>query len=255
MKMSEEGLDVSKHLNRGVEEKEVKLQAASYPTMISPDSVSKNRKVQENLIDEVSEWLGGARDGIHVSDLTRLKSAYWQKTRPDILPTEEEVGYFLAGKGHHGIVQYITTKPQYQEYEVEYGGVVGHIDMLRNDIPVELKTTRDYELKSPEELAGERSHYFEQLGFYCAMADSREGRLYLFYLTAKDDENGGTKPLIEVYDVEYGSLDPIRRELLRRKENLERALDESDPSLLPDCPDWMCSNCRYKDLCRGGEKK
>lgn len=251
--MSEErGVDVSEFVNRGesVAKEEPKVAPASRPMMVFPRSVRENSEVQNRLIDEASEWLGGAREGTHVSDLIHFKKAYWQKTHPEILPTEEEVGYYLAGRGHHGIIQYITTKPEHREYEVEYGGVVGHIDML-HDVPIEVKTTRDYELKSEKELVCERSHYFEQLGFYCAMVDTHVARLYLLYLSAKA-EGKGTEPKIKVYDVEYGELDPIRKEMLRRKEKLKGALDEADPSLLSDCPEWMCSNCRYRTICKGG---
>jgi CRISPR/Cas system-associated exonuclease Cas4 (RecB family) len=214
--------------------------------------IRQNPAAQRVFLDQARGYLQRPREGIHVSDLVLPKKAFCHRKYGDIGISDDEVGYFLGGRGHHDVLEFLATLPEYREVRVELEGIRGTIDIYR-DVPVEIKTTRSPEIKPPYKLAYENTEYLRQLGYYCSMVGKPQGQLWLFYLGAKEwDEvlrRPRTVPRILIYDVEYEDLGGIREEMIERKNLLLRALETGDPSGLPPCPSWMCRRCKYRSFC------
>ena len=213
--------------------------------------IRQNPAAQRAFLDQARSYLQRPKVGLHVSDLVLPRKAFCHR-KYDIGISDDEVGYFLGGRGHHDIIEFLATLPEYREVKVEMEGIKGTIDMYR-DVPIEIKTTRSPEVKAPYKLAYEHPEYFRQLGYYCTMVSKSKGQLWLFYLGAREwDEvlrRSRTVPRILIYDVEFEDLEEIRREMLERKNLLLRALETGDPSGLPLCPSWMCRRCKYRSFC------
>lgn len=223
---------------------------------IAPFEVEENKALRDKIILRARQFLGRPRSGIHVSDLLFPRRAYFTKKHPEVKLTEREVGYFIAGRAHHEVIEALAVSPEYHEQSVEWNGIRGCIDVY-NDMPVEIKTTRAMKIRGGRELVDEYPHYFEQIGMYCAMARCNRGWLLIFYLNAR--ENNSNTPKLVAHEVRFEDLGAIRREMAERKRVLEEALIKNDPGILPQCPGWMCRDCKYQEFClrktEGGEEK
>ena len=213
---------------------------------IAAQKIEKNAAQAEAIVSHVRDYLSRPRKGIHVSDLLFPRRAYFSRKHPEIELTEEEVGRFIAGRGHHQIIQAMTTSPEFREVSVERSGISGHIDIYK-ELPVEIKTTRAMKVATKDELS---PHYIEQLGMYCALVNINRGQLLLLHLGIREVGKHGMTPKLVVYDVSFHDLDAIKREMLGRKIALEKALAEDDPKSLAPCPEWMCDGCKYAEFCR-----
>jgi CRISPR/Cas system-associated exonuclease Cas4 (RecB family) len=208
--------------------------------------IYENVQARDSLLDLARRFLSRrSRESIHVSDLIYLKHAYFQRKNPEIELTDDEVELFLAGRGHHSVIEMIAAMPEYREVSVEWQGIKGHIDVFQN-IPIEIKTTRA--LKATNRITRDHPEWIEQLQFYGALTNSTRGQLWVFYIGKR--EEGRLAPGFEIYDVEFDDLEGIRQEMLKRKALLERALKENNPDILPSCPEWKCERCRYYDVCK-----
>ena len=211
--------------------------------------VEVNRTQQEAMVAALKTFLSRPRTGISVSDLLFPRKTFYSRKHTEVEVTEDEMGYFIAGRGHHDIIGILTTTDEFTEVKVEWEGIKGHIDIYE-DVPIEVKTTRLNRIATREELIRNNSHYFEQLGMYCAMTNHNVGRLLLFYLGVKNGDNK-TLPKLVVYDVTYKDMGGIRKEMLERKKLLEDAFSADSAEKLPMCPKWMCQRCKYREFCLG----
>ncbi len=208
--------------------------------------ITENQLYEKLLVDKVRHWLSKIRKEIHVSDLLFLRQAYFNKTVP--LPiTDEEVGYFTAGKAHHGLIEALQGAEEYREVDVEFEGIKGTIDFIEN-IPTEIKTTRAMTIAKEEEIS---EHYITQLGFYCAMTNSQEGKLIIFYLNVREKTPEGKKlvPKFKVYNIRYPDLETIKEDMRKKYNLLKNALETENFEELPKCPEWICKRCKYRELC------
>src|SRR2546422_334606 len=126
----------------------------------------------------------------------------------------------LSGTGFHDLFGKTVSSEEFVEQFVEMQGIVGKIDIYQ-DIPIELKTTGFV----PDDIGGSRPAYIDQLGMYCAMTSSSNGRLIVY------KRPGRLLPaVLRAYDVAYNDLGSIVNEMFRRRDLLQEALAAVNPS-------------------------
>lgn len=214
--------------------------------------IEDNEEYARKLTDTVRTWLDKPRNGIHVSDLLFPRATYFSKISPQPL-SDKEVGFFVAGRAHHEVIEALAGEKRFREQTVKWNGIEGNIDFIE-DIPTEVKTTRAQTVATPEKLS---KHYLDQLGYYCAMMNSNIGRLIIFYLGARETASDGKRimtPKFKVFDIKYPDLEMIKKEMLRRKDILIEAVETRNFNSLPKCPEWKCIDCKYGDKCVVSEK-
>jgi len=219
------------------------------PTTITADDALAEHVLKMLREDyEIQEMERG--NAVHVSDLTFPRRTWLGKHNPKPL-TDTDLLYFTAGRAHHEILEKMISEDAIRELKVEYQGIVGSVDVLKeDDIPVEVKTTRVIETYSPVNVP---SHFVIQLGCYAAMlSDERAGRgeLLMFYLGARDRKGGTWRriPQLRSFVVDYDNLPKIRSTMLSRK---ALVLGDVIPST-ESCSSRLCGVCKwYQDGCDG----
>lgn len=213
------------------------------------------------LLDTVKTWLQAQprAEGIHVSDLLYPLKAYWKRMDPQPM-TDDEAGYFVAGQGHHFVLESIiagaekTGKADGGTHEWE--GIYYSPD-LETPHPLEIKTSRARfgpKSEGQRTLASEYEHYLKQLKSYMAIRNDPVGDLLVFYLALqRSEEDKRTRPEFRWYRVELTSEELAQtRDLLRvTKADLEEALAHQDPRALAACPTWLCRGCAWATKCPG----
>jgi len=202
--------------------------------------IEANRSVKDALMQK----LRTRRPPYHISvtDLTNLKQAYFKRKYPEIVPPLKKQQLMWAGTGFHKIFGSAVSSEEYLEQFVEAEGIVGKIDIYEN-IPIEVKTT-----STPIDtgnLLQYRPTYIEQLGIYCAMVNSFQGKIVIYQ--RRDSAESPEAPLI-AYHVTFPDLEAIREEMRRRRDLLVQALISNDPGNLPICP-WFNRGCDYSEVC------
>jgi len=104
-----------------------------------------------------------------------------------------------AGTGFHDIFEAAVSSEEYIEQLVEWEEIVGRIDIYEN-LPIEVKTTSN--LGEEADLRQKRPAYIEQLGMYCAVVDSGEGKIVIY----KKEEPGNSVSPLAVYGVRFSNL-------------------------------------------------
>lgn len=262
--------------------------------------VAKNDAFPAEIWGLLRKSFDEKRTGTHVSDLVFPKSTYWRRIYEQMYASESpaptmsfdewygkklglsddeisqyrqrEVGFWLAGEGHHTALQRIfdAHPTATKEKEIRFGDIEGHIDIsLTEDesesiVEVEVKTTRAKRLYDTNSLP---PHWITQLGMYVAMttqdesrSDDVRGRILIFHLNLLESELDPdappnlTTPWFASFDVAWkdAELAAIRLDMVRRKEEIELAVKMKDPSILPDCPRWKCTHCRFQSVCKEG---
>ena len=202
--------------------------------------IEANRSVKDALMQKLKT----RRPPYHISvtDLINLKQAYFKRKYPEIVPPLEKQQLMWAGTGFHKIFGSAVSSEEYLEQFVEAEGIVGKIDIYEN-IPIEVKTTST--LVSTEDLVKYRPTYVEQLGIYCAMVNSSQGKVIVYQ--RHDSAESPQAPLIAYY-VTFPDLEAIRDEMRQRRDLLVQALISNDPGNLPICA-WFNRGCDYSAVC------
>jgi len=198
--------------------------------------IDANRTLKDELTAAIQSQ--SARRRISVTDLVNPRQAYFRWTRPDIRPSPDRTQFMLAGTGFHDLFGRAVSTEEFVEQFVEYEGIVGKIDIYEH-VPVELKTTAVL----PDTPAAARPGHIDQLGMYCTMTGVPSGRLLVYRR-----EQFGRQGAFRAFRIEFTSRDPIRDEMLRRRDLFREALDRSDPAALPQC-EWFGRNCDYAEIC------
>lgn len=198
--------------------------------------VDANRTLKDELTAAIQSQ--SARRRIAVTDLVNPRQAFFRWTRPEIQPAPDRAQVMMAGTGFHDLFGRAVSTEEFVEQFVEYEGVVGKIDIYEH-VPVELKTTSSL----PETPAAARPGYIDQLGMYCTMTGVPSGWLLVYRR-----EQFGRQPALRAFRVEFPSLEPIRTEMLRRRDLFRAALDRNNPAELPQC-EWFGRNCDYREIC------
>lgn len=206
--------------------------------------------------------------GIHVSDLVNPLKGYWRKKHP--LPvTEDEVGYFVSGVAfeealaHYGI----DLKTKVQSKRGTWEDISYEIDFF-DGAPTEFKSSRQrimYGNKvlgvaakliddmSETEILDNFDLYLQQLRKYMAITNSLEGELFIFFLAVAVEQSnlwkGSAPPRIRCYDysITTNELEGEHRFMLTQRDLLLKALDTNNPNILPQCPEWQCKMCKWKN--------
>jgi len=215
--------------------------------------VVENEQARQQIFDMARRFLSRPRSGIHVSSLVTPLKHYYRTKYPEIALSDRQIGYFMTGRSIHSILQMLTVQPQFREVSVEWMGIHGTIDIWEDKI-IEIKSTRLQSPLTPERVLSDHSEWLLQIDFYRAMTNCQAAQLWVFYIGAKKRE-GGTAPTLQVFDIRPTDLEKVRAEMLTRKQLLEEALANSDPSKLPPCSPWMCRECEYKNICVASKLK
>jgi len=201
--------------------------------------IEANRSVKDALMQKLRMRRPPYR--ISVTDLTNLKQAYFKRKHPEIVPPLEKRQLMWAGTGFHKLFGLAVSSEEYLEQFVEAEGIVGKIDIYEN-IPVEVKTTST--VVKTGDLLQHRPAYIEQLGIYCAMVNSSQGKIIVY----QRQEQESLQAPLTAYHVVFPDLEAIRDEMRRRRELLIQALISNDPSSLPVCA-WFGKGCDYSEVC------
>lgn len=225
-----------------------------------PDSleIERSPKSEAALLARGKEWLAKdeRKEGLHASDLMDPRLAYFRHTDPRPI-AERLVNVFLVGKIGHVIVLSTVdgtaglnlTSDEGSEWSDELG-IWFSADKTLSGIPRELKTTRSfYDAKTHKDLA----LYTEQLMIYMVARNSTVGQLWILYLNLKDAD-GKTAPQWRAYTVTVSDADlaKYKRQLIKTRKQLSKAIEDKDPSGLPVCRKFKCgkANCEYWEQCR-----
>lgn len=220
----------------------------------------RNEKKEKKYLADIKKWLQKrprSQKGWHVSDLLYPRKTFWRRTKP--LPlTDEEALYFVAGHGHHHILEAILGPKIKQDGRTDAGefekhGILFSPD-LRSPHPIEIKTSRAKYIGADRE-DPERVYegYLKQLGSYQGLMKSKAGELLVLFLNAVKDgtEKWKTKPQLRLYDVEVEPAEQkkITGWLLKRATDLTAAVKKKKVGELPLCPAWLCRDCAYFKEC------
>jgi hypothetical protein len=198
--------------------------------------IDANRTVKDELSKAIAQQR--ARRRISVTDLVNPRQAFFRWTHPEIQPSPEKLQAMLSGTGFHELFGKAVSTEEFVEQFVEMDRIVGKIDIYE-EVPAELKTTGFI----PDDILAARPAYIDQLGMYCTMVGKAKGRL-LLYRRAQY----GREPMLKAFEVAFTDLDAVAREMRRRRDLLEAALAQEDPSGLPRC-EWFNLNCDYEGIC------
>lgn len=233
--------------------------------------VTRSAKKEELLLDElvasfsrplpkVVYGVEGQLRGeeIHVSDLLKVRQAYWSRVLP-LPPRRDEALNFTTGRAHEEIMHRRIKLPDWVEgvrrykHGIQYRpdidwdgtGPDGPVGAQR---PTEFKT-RIRNLARPGEEAVTYDNYLEQLQAYCALDGVPEGHLIVLSLAEGMDINNNRVPThreLAVYDVVFSpaDLDYMEKFLLDQKAALLAARRLKDASTLRLCPEWMCGKAK-----------
>ena len=198
-----------------------------------------NRSLKDSLMQKLRTRSVPGR--ITVTDLLNLKQAYFRRKHPEIVPTLERQQLMWAGTGFHDIFGSMVSSEEYIEQSVEVDGITGRIDIFEK-VPVEVKTTAN--LSEDADLRQKRPSYLEQLGMYCSMVDVDEGKIIIYQRGTPSELSA---PL-NVFSIQFPDLEAIQQEMTRRRDLLQEAITNDDPSKLPRCP-WQNLRCDYSGVC------
>lgn len=191
------------------------------------------------------------KEGIHASDLLDPRLAFFSKKIPKG-PTERQVWFFVIGKILHQLVLGLEDRSDSGTRRAL--GLLYSPDFFVGQSPVELKSTRSQYEPYPHRLVEEYQRYLAQLLIYLVCEGVYHGKLWILYLTLKEEGSHRTSPTVRCYDVTLTEeqFEEIKTEILETKALLERAIKEDDHSILPLCQAFLCgkSNCPYWLFCK-----
>lgn len=199
-------------------------------------SIDANRTIKDELTAAVHSH--STRRRISVTDLVNPRQSFFRWTRPDIQPSPDRAQVMMAGTGFHALFGQAVATEEFVEQFVEFEGIVGKIDIYE-DVPLELKTTSTL----PDGPYAARPSYIDQLGMYCTMTGVPSGRLLVYRR-----EQFGRAPELRAFQVYFAALEPIKAEMIRRRDLFQQALETKDPAGLFRC-EWFERNCDYNDIC------
>jgi len=226
-------------------------------------------KMERWVLEATKTWLQARprAKGVHVSDLLNPRKGFWKVVDPKPM-TDAEAGYFVAGLGHHAVIEGIIAKADHAAVgkdkqlstdagSYEWRGIHYSPDVLTPH-PLEVKTSRSrYGPKSQSErsLLVEYEHYLKQLRAYCAIRGDGRGDLLVFYLNLEDKATKKTTPTFQWYTITLTTqeIGKIQADLLVGKAALEKAIKTKKHHSLPLCPEWLCRGCQWIDKCKPWE--
>lgn len=218
--------------------------------------IVESEKLKKELLVKAAAYLGKETkkraEGTHLTDLLYPRQAYFRSIDPKPL-TEDQIGYFVAGHGHHGIIEAIIEDPRFREVEFYDKDLKTYttLDIMTKDMVQEIKTSRAWTIKKdPNE------NYIDQIMGECAMTGKTKARLIVFYICPGRNKKGDkeTKPKFQVFEISFTKkeLKDIREVLEERNKGLHLAKETGDHTKLPLCLEWMCRSCPWIEDCDPG---
>jgi len=225
--------------------------------------IARNAAKERIILDALRASFSESRigDAPHLSDLLKVRQAYWNRTLP-LPPTDSAVLYFLAGRGHEEVfarlagVQVGATEvkvvrvPEFVASNQKFSlGISYRPDFEWYGLPTEFKTRRS-NLAKPGEEAVQYDNYLEQLKGYVALSatPSRAGHLIVFSLLEgrSNDPLNPTHPEIAVYDVQFSADEIVfmLQYLTDQRVAFEKSFVDKDHKPLPLCAAWLCGKNR-----------
>ena len=228
---------------------------------LPPLSITRDERQEVLLLQKARAWLEeGDRlrePGIHASDLLDPRLAYWQWADPKPL-SERKVWLFLIGRVLHGFVVQ-AMDPEQEKTATDSGaheelGILYSPDIMRSGRPIELKTSRIYEVPPDEVLQEEWRIYFEQLSTYLILTNRLTGYLWVLLINLREEGTRRTFPEPRCYRVELtrAQFHQIEDVVVRTRDLLIQAKAERDHRSLPLCRSWLCGpqQCVFWNACR-----
>jgi hypothetical protein len=198
----------------------------------------RDKELEDEIVAKiVTNWGGGEREDIHLSDLISPRKAYFNK-KLKLPPTKDEIFTFLVGLGVEDKLGSLMGD-EHAATEIRHG-IHFSPDFRLPDI-TELKSRRRGLAKEGSEY-DHYSHYLRQLTGYMALTEERSGNLLVFSIAERFDESGKTKPELAAYRLRCTEDELTSRleDLLYVKDRLIQALETNDYTRLPLCEDWLC---------------
>jgi hypothetical protein len=181
---------------------------------------------------------------IHVSDLEVPRKAYWGRLLPRPA-TDDEIGYFVAGRGHEDVYGRISGLLRGEAREID--GILLRPDFYTT-IPTEMKTRRRGLADTAEEAVTKYDTYIERCRNYAALLNRPAAWLMVLGLV-QEQADGTTKPAWQWWEMEFTpeELAAALATLHRRRDRLAAAWQDvaqhgrnGQHRALDLCPTWQC---------------
>ncbi len=231
--------------------------------MVMPQP-SKFLSVRQKLLESWSRRLAEPRQGIHVSDtmLCLRRTAFQRLDRNPPTTDLKKIKYFHQGIMKHQLLQDLLGKEEFEiEKEIVYTcknglKIIAHPDLIykKDGAVIEIKTTESTSCQTKY-----YKHHADQAKAYVAMLGARYA--VLLYIILGYTKEAGTNYFPEyILKVSEDERRKILEKLERDATELQRGLDERDPSLVRHVAydkeymnrlgrNWVCENCDYSSLC------
>jgi len=208
---------------------------------------ANSEDIRKGIRDAVRKYIVEERKtGIHLTELHIPLKYYFYKLHPEAEVTENEVYYFITGKGAHAVIEaltkylkieglfHVSTEKEYiwKDEGMNGEGIRYTPDLLfvdRNNlfVPFEIKSTRVKFISKVENIP---EPYLFQLKGYISLLNAKKsvecyGYLYAVNLTYP--ETGLHKLTLTVEDMKA-----VRDDLKERYNLLYKALREKNPDIL-----------------------
>jgi len=240
--------------------------------------LSRDTEAESKLLEVLRDnFARNERTGVHLTSLLEPRMSYWKATIP-MPPTDAEVGFFSAGRGHEDAVQKLLGTDFKETEESEVFGIHLRPDfeaisdrVIPSGEYAEFKTRRSNLPKTDVEANAVMMTYRDQLRGYMALKG--RNRMWLIVLSlveGKDrkDPLSQSRPVFAVYREEMTEDERIEMLvlLMQMNDKLKAAFVNGDPFHLPLCTKWKCVRsvkvgstwvkvpvCKWYNNCKPGD--
>ena len=205
-----------------------------------------NPELDRMILDSLTARykLDAKREGIHLSSLNYCLTKGYLDLRAPIEPTDTELLNFATGYGLQEVL-FPCDENVYIKDEVLYRPD-GSIQVNAGDVQklIEIKSTRSGSKRYQEgDLPGTWITYMKG-GCYIRGVNSYD--LGVIYLA----ERPSAKLISETVFFDDEEIESNWKWILERRDVYKQALvDDVAPEPFTTAPEWMCKNCRYRNVC------
>lgn len=202
--------------------------------------ITRRADLEALLLDEMRSSFARedrTTQNIHVSDILAPRRAYWGRVKPKPV-TDDEIGYFVAGRGHEDALARISGVQPGEARQVD--GIWLRSDFYTS-IPLEFKTRRRSLAADADEAMRRYDTYIDQCRAYAALQDRPSAWLWVLGLVS-EQRDGGTKPEFQVWHLDFTPEELLaeRTRLATVRDALRGAWDGAGVDSVPLCPAWQC---------------
>jgi len=169
---------------------------------------------------------------LHITDLVYcpLKAYNRIALKLETKPTNRTLMYWLIGRVFHQLVHQAF---EIKEKRVELFDIVGYLDVLHEDLPIEIKTTRK-RILFPKDIP---EVYLKQLSYYMLALTVNHGYLLILDIV---------RPAFSVWHVQipYESINGLAYDFTSKASMIKHAIESRDISRLKRVT-WECRGCPY----------